>query len=1521
MAASDQNYRDQNWLDVVFAVSSILMLFSIVWMFVQDYNREYKHEQRLFRDVESAVAQRLAIGQIPDAATFDAIRGKFLEARAERATRNDEVNKLRAEAAEIEPKREQTEKDFQDIKAIYESTMSFWVIETDNHGKASADKKYGEKLKDLEEQMTKAKAARDLQTDKIQEVQAKITAIDAPLNEAEAAWKKLDDKFDTQVKVSVNKKWGLGDTIRSLPIIDPFAPPIKIHQFTINDVPIDYNFKQVTRFDRCMTCHVGIDRPAYTREMLTSLTSVSEQQQRELDQARLFLKSFQSGMRGLPGGKMAIPPDQLDLTVVPKTELTPSRITEFCAHPRLELFVGANSKHPAEKFGCTSCHAGQPSGTSFNNAGHSPNNSTQKSKWNKDYHWESNHMWDFPMQPHRFIESSCLKCHYQVTDLYGSNNRNEAPKLLRGYNLIRENGCFGCHEIAGRKGGRQVGPDLRLEPYPPLEDLTEAERTKIQSDVDNPPGTHRKVGPSLFRLSEKTNKEWTSKWLRSPRAFRPDTKMPHFYGLSNNDPSVLPDDQKSFPDAEINAITHYLFEASRDYMRDVAAAHKDSADQRAKDAAELTRLQSLPKMTDEESKQLETVKRRIKLRETPLLTDLAPGYKADAKKGRQLFSEKGCLACHSHQGTDKVSGTAGNPDYAPAIVSEANFGPNLSQLKEKLGSTPGDAESARRWLIQWVLNPHIYSPRSRMPITHLDNQQAADIAAWLLDQDAGDSNGPGWKDLTVPDPNVDTLKSLASVYLIRLMSKSDMEKFLEGGELPKSQIQNLPVEEQELSKDAKDEKYLLKYLGRKAIGRLGCYACHDIPGFDRAKPIGVGLNDWGKKNPERLAFEDIANFVSSHFNVVPSLTNKEGKPIGPVVDSKGVTKLPYEKYFADLLDHHAPQREGYLNQKILDPRSYDYNRVRTWDDRSRMPQFRFARSRKLANETNEEFEARTWRDEAEAREAVMTFILGLVADPVPQNSINQPKGDRLAEIKGRQVLDKFNCGGCHQIQPGLFEFKPGPKTVAMLDRINNGVDYNFHYHYDWAGKNPPAPDRVVGSGVRMKLVENEDAEGDDDKTFFNLRLSHALRYPSEKDKGLRDIYSAKDIRILPKDVIYPPPAALKSEETLKAFLRDQGPYGGAFADLLVNYLIDKNSKSSDTVIRDIFKRELDGDNSNARIAAPPLLVGQGERTQSEWLYTFLLDPFPVRKMSVLRMPKFNMSPDDAKALVDYFAASERIQNPNTPLTHPQEIIPQAQGVGSDYWNAKTKEYVARLKQTKTPSGKTVYDQRVEELKPLFNQILKDYESSLDIARKRVEQAKAQLEESTKIEQAAKKALDGEKDEAAKKKLDVKFKEAEDVRKADENIKAVWESEVASLTANIKSSSLANQQKKWDEEQAYLNDAYKLVANRQLCQQCHQIGNLQAGQQLTQGPPLDKVHNRLRPGWTERWIASPQRFLTYKSVMPNNFPADAKDVSTQYFAGTIFDQLIAARDLIMAHPQASALPVNQFWAMPLPGEKK
>src|SRR5262249_48848010 len=150
---------------------------------------------------------------------------------------------------------------------------------------------------------------------------------------------------------------------------------------------------------------------------------------------------------------------------------------------------------------------------------------------------------------------------------------------------------------------------------------------------------------------------------------------------------------------------------------------------------------------------------------------------------------------------------------------------------------------------------------------------------------------------------------------------------------------------------------------------------------------GTPLNDWGKKDAERLAFEDINAYLKDHYH----LDNHNGK----AEDAKAKKKPHYDNFFAEALFHRT--REGYLHQKLLEPRSYDYNRIRTWHDRSRMPKFHFARTRKQEGEDEAKFNQRSEKEEADGREAVMTFVLGLVAEPIPAKYVHTPTPDRLAE--------------------------------------------------------------------------------------------------------------------------------------------------------------------------------------------------------------------------------------------------------------------------------------------------------------------------------------------------------------------------------------------------------------------------------------------------------------------------------------------------------------------------------------------
>src|SRR5207244_3609287 len=112
-------------------------------------------------------------------------------------------------------------------------------------------------------------------------------------------------------------------------------------------------------------------------------------------------------------------------------------------------------------------------------------------------------------------------------------------------------------------------------------------------------------------------------------------------------------------------------------------------------------------------------------------------------------------------------------------------------------------------------------------------------------------------------------------------------------------------------------------------------------------------------------------------------------------------------------------------------------------------------------------------------------------------------------------------------------------------------------------------------------------------------------------------------------------------------------------------------------------------------------------------------------------------------------------------------------------------------------------------------------------------------------------------------------------------------------------------KQWEEKEAYVADARRIVVNQGLCLTCHNAGGEQGKE--NKGPQLDNVGERMRPDWTQRWITNPTRFLHYNSVMPINFKATAKE-NQDAFIGTSFEQIQAARDFLMLYPQIRDWPI-------------
>jgi cytochrome c peroxidase len=1606
MAATDQFYRPQKTLDVVFGVSCVLLLATTVWMFVQDYNRDFKAVQRTFRDVEAALAERKMASEVPDLETFEA---KQNAAKAARDNYDDARASIRDRDRQLTAKMERAEAAYRDVKARFDAQASYVIIAVDEASKAEGAPRYDtyaarakSEKDELERLQTKLNDARKVfdaaELEYKEQVRKVLDPAEKQVADTDADLKKVTGAFDRYAKLAAQKRWGFGDTFRKLPILDAFESPTKIKQIWLPDLTIDYSFKEVPRYDRCTTCHLGIDQADKDRATLTDLGDPAEKYrlddrlrdahqilaQRKAAGEKLgfdpsslppaptkppaittghialalllctvvlafvlgfFLRSAVLGGSVLAAGLLisggvgawALSSD--DTGGVKMVRLTPGQVVQYAVHPRLDLFVDSNSPHSMEKFGCTICHGGQGSATDFGLAAHTPTDAHQQAEWIKQHGWEHSHFWDFPMLSKRFVESSCVKCHHDMTDLIRHGVREEAPKLLRGYNLVKENGCFGCHEISGLKSGRRIGPDLRLESSPALDFLTAAEQARIKDDLSNPPGMMRKVGPSLRRLAEKTNQEWTRQWVFSPRGFRPDTKMPHFYGLSTNSEEALAGTgQEKFPATEIHAITHYLFAESkaalegkdtyRQFLRQgLGRLHGDLkkralSDRELKDQSDLTRrftdlaLLSAPlnarginaaagelkhaqermqveapplrmkerALKDKEKERTITKDEQAELKALPgtltalgdaldralarieelskpaplargLLTqdggavDL-PAKPGDAMKGRELFMERGCLACHSHDGTSKSL-----EKTKPGVTSQANFAPDLTRIAAKLAPELGGKEANRRWLVQWLLNPNVHHPRTRMPITHLTPEQANDVAAWLLAQRVTD-----WKGESPATPSEKDLIALARVHFAKAptITTAEVNEFLpldgKPKPLPRERRELLPADadEQQLGGTAITREKLLWYVGRKAVGRQGCYACHDVPGFETAKPIGTGLNDWGKKDPDRLAFEDAESFVKEHFNIVEgrltpdeatkridelqkksSLDSTELRELRRLEKLRAEGKLwardakghePFEEAFSKALEHHGRSREGFLHLKLLDPRSYDHNRIKAWDDRLRMPQFKFARIKRKPNESKEAYEARQDKEEAEAREAVMTFILGLVADPIPLKYLNAPNRARMDEVKGREVLDKYNCAGCHQIRPGVYEFG-GPETIKTVQDAYTLAagpeflrDHVFPGHNAWTGTAQPSG-RMMAFGIPIPQLAEEDFPGRKGALpVTQLRLVDAFRFTGE-DGVTRDLPGGTTLRLPPKEI-----------------LQRVDPLGGTFAELMVPYHLRKAEKKPDDqpeVIR-------------IRSGLPPPLIREGERVQPDWLYRFLLNPGLIRptEFMTLRMPRFNMSPDESRALVNYFAAVSKVTNPGAGVTYPYVTLAQRD---PEYWRERNAEYRRRLQERPVP------------------EILKTELAAVEKA------LPGELEAADKAEKA--KASDAKQKREAANQTQAKIKLLKDF--------------AAEMKRRAKSPT------------PYADDALRLLTNKDLCLKCHSLGNLAA--EPPQGPNLIQTAERLRPEWIEKWIANPDRMFPYKPHMPQNFANEANPAGNKYqelFLGTALEQTRAARDILM-----------------------
>lgn len=1193
MPALDDYVRDPKLMHRVFCGSAVVLLGCTVWMMWADYNDEWRGFQRQALAL-IAEKDRARVRQIETSPEFEAelaeIEQRQQLAQQEQDARRSDIVEAGREVAKLSQQAAATMRELRVLRAIRDVDRANYGLQIRDNTPASDQLEFLDRYNASEAAAQKFEDKFADESLALSTAKAKLAELTAASDEADRALKSLKADVD-RLTAAINKIEpsdpfsAFKRELMLLPIINGFNSPERVQQDWLPNLKIDLGgMTKVDRFDRCRTCHFNIDRT-------------------ELGTDPAF-----------PHG------DGHDGTYT----------HPYSSHPRLDLFLTSASPHPLPTFGCTVCHEGQGSGTSFQNASHTPNDPHTMHDWQKKYGWFDNHFWELPMLPARFREANCIKCHVNVTELgVHSKFGASAPKVFEGFQLVKQYGCFGCHEIHGFDAGNVIGPDLRLEP------TTAEEAQRIAEDPTQVAGRMRKVGPSLRHLASKADANWVSYWTEEPKRFRRTTRMPQFFGLTNQHDHKA----EQYNPLELAGMTQFL----------------------------LTKSQPLDLMSP------------------------AADYQPSAERGKAFFGTKGCVACHVH------------PDV-PAV--DSNFGPELSQIQAKLIS----GQAGFDWLYTWIREPERYHPRTKMPHLYLEaeavgGQQvdpAADIAAFLLHLDGPPAEFRTTR--TYPDiaVNEDDLDELVRYFLGKLLTQSQIERLMETGRYPipadriKGDEIELAVESSGPLDAAEWRERKLTYVGRKTITKYGCYGCHDIPSFEDARPIGTSLQDWGKKDTARLAFEHIHEFLHHHGQPglgmrFETVTDQAAKRLGleattgvritgrdPVQSPLSLTQvrdgrstaaalaiddviLTYDgvavadasqlgsllresvpgsevalsvwrkgqelefrarpdgsleqrvnagllavdrgelsgevkerelsaAFYYESLGHHG--RPGFLWQKLRQPRSYDFRMIETkpYDDRLRMPKFPF--------------------DESQI-DAIATFILGLRAEPPGEQYLYLPEGRDGAIIRGEQLIEKFNCSSCHLLQPPEIRYGADLDDLIASDR-----DAEFPGAIELLKRFKPPRNGLTNQTF---VVKTEDGA----KTLPVLQFQGMITsHPDPEDDPEDQEYVAElwetlqvgDVEMFPTTKLIFPAAALESVAPAR---------GGTYAEWLAQHLTDTNQV-----------KQL----SLGYQAAPPPLYQEGHKVQTPWLYKFLQNPIQIRHTTTLRMPRFNMSAEEAQDLANYFAA-------------------------------------------------------------------------------------------------------------------------------------------------------------------------------------------------------------------------------------------------------------------------------------------
>ncbi|MFY9551455.1 MAG: c-type cytochrome, partial [Thermoanaerobaculia bacterium] len=527
-----------------------------VWMVIADYSRDWKTIQRTFMRLDAKLTRDAAIAARRKA--LDEEHRKLVAdlkgARVEVAAHRAALAKLDRKLKTLDPKVYAADQAYKFSKASFDAEL--YKYEDALANRPAAAPKAKKSLDAIRRELDQRTLALATLKKEEADAQAEIARINARRKDIETTIEKKTAEFRLTRQKFAGLKQDALFRLRNSPILDMINPSLRVNQVQLPDHFINVNFMRIPRVDRCTTCHVAADRKGFEDPKIRTVFRTHPNIHRMVGSESMHpANSF--GCTPCHGGRdratsfwSAGHSPETDVEKAAwtrkydwefdrfnETPVLPLKYAEagcyrchasetnFPEAPRLDAGI-----RMVESLGCWGCHRieglesqGLPKvGPSLEKvAAKAPHDWATRWVMNPASFRASTKMPTFFYQENfvdvsgpnpptvaqkRMNEEGKVENDTMVNAivayLYDKSRPAEVPAVsgkgdpVRGQKLLSERGCYGCHV---------VDPN--------------AQRDLV--------GTYRQFGPNLAGVGSKTSRDWIYHWIRDPKAWNPDTKMPN----------------------------------------------------------------------------------------------------------------------------------------------------------------------------------------------------------------------------------------------------------------------------------------------------------------------------------------------------------------------------------------------------------------------------------------------------------------------------------------------------------------------------------------------------------------------------------------------------------------------------------------------------------------------------------------------------------------------------------------------------------------------------------------------------------------------------------------------------------------------------------------------------------------------------------------------------------------------------------------------------------------------------------